>query len=94
MPVANDDETLPLLGNIGQSGGQDSNVSLGKRLHQIVKKYRLDVWIPIIILSSVLIGIAVIFFHSIIPDIGQYAVEGTDFEAEDINFLGFRHQVV
>ena len=88
MPVANDDETLPLLGNIGQSGAQDSNVSLGKRLHQIVKKYRLDVWIPIIILSSVLIGIAVIFFHSIIPDIGQYAVEGTDFEAEDINFLG------
>ncbi len=89
MPVGNNDETLPLIGNLNQSGNYTSS-SFGycQRTNRAIKRYRLDVWIPIIILTSILVSIGVIFFHSVIPDIGEYAVEGTNFEAENINLLG------
>ncbi|VEU19601.1 DEKNAAC100367 [Brettanomyces naardenensis] len=74
-----DSENTPLI-----SSGQQNN-----RSKNCIKRYRLDVWIPIVILSGFLIAVVITFVTEVLPNIGQYVAEGTTFKSKEVDFLGF-----
>lgn len=71
-------ESIPLLGT----------TSFWERRKNRIIRNKLDVYIPIAMLSIMLCTFITIFFVRVEPNIGVGIAEGTHFHADDINLLG------
>ncbi|QPG76779.1 hypothetical protein FOA43_004173 [Brettanomyces nanus] len=78
--MTEDSESTPLIESVLQSPKRDWRTTF--------RRYRLDVWIPIAVLSCLLVVIIITFFQAVLPNIGDYAAQGTTFDLENLNFLG------
>ncbi|ODV86854.1 hypothetical protein CANARDRAFT_27232 [[Candida] arabinofermentans NRRL YB-2248] len=83
-------ESTPLL-----TQATDSLASLlpsGPSKKSVWKRYKLDVWIPIILISAFLVTFTSIFFIRVEPNLGDYVAQGTTFDSDQVKFLGVDDQ--
>ncbi|GMG19257.1 unnamed protein product [Ambrosiozyma monospora] len=81
-------ETQPLLSDAEESLSNLLPETRARKNRSFFRRYRLDVWLPIIALTSIVIAIVVSFFVNVEPDLGEYIAEGSTFDTDDVQFLG------
>ncbi|OUM53172.1 hypothetical protein BVG19_g2434 [[Candida] boidinii] len=80
------EETTPLLPIANPAGtilpGSNNRKRSGKN------GFRYQFWVPVITISILFISFVSTFFLKVLPTLGDHIAEGTNFDLEDISFIG------